>query len=321
MTADTRSRLARCAALIALVAAGHAQASLLCDGECPPPSGPPAPPSLPTLPAAVSVSGNFFAYPNSNVVEGQLNDNGWFTFGGGAYKPYHNEVLSFGDSGSGASLQVSLQPMAAVTSTATQSNNYGRSQSGAGLGYRVVLTASDQLAADHISSLLGSSGAIASIHGAYALTGSGYGYGSVRVQTGGVAGQNNPGLAPVSYVACGSYGTVLGGNCAGTFSQALNFVAGSSFAGGDPLSFISAVSLSTDAQAGVAGAFSTGYAGTMTAYLDPTVTLAPGIQGSLVLGAGNNVSNLSPVPEPAQALLLVAGLLALGGTVGRRRRT
>ena len=294
-----------------------------CDGQCPAPSPPPAP-SLPSLPNGTDIYGNFFTYPNGNVVQGQVANGVYWTFGGGPGTPYlPGQTLSYGNSGSGAQLQASLAPIASAFSSAVQSSAYGRSSAGMALSYRVLLVADDQAAADQISSLLSTSGALAWVSGSYQMTASGYGYGSVAASTG--ATGLSASLGGNTYTQCGAYGLVTAAGSAGcgtgSFSMPVNFVAGSSYLNGNPLSFVSAISLSTVAQAGIAGCCGGGYAGSFSAYIDPTITLASGIHASLILGDGGNVANTpSPVPEPQQWALWLGGLLLTVGVVRRRQR-
>ena len=294
-----------------------------CDGECPAPSPPPAP-TPPSMPHGTDIYGNFFADPNGSVVQGQVANGVYWTFGGGLGSPYlPGQTLSYGNSGSGVQLQASLAPIASAFSSAVQGSAVGRSDAGMGLSYRVLLVADDQAAADQISGLLSTSGAIAWVSGSYHMTASGYGYGSVAASTG--TNELASSLAGSFYTKCGSYGvaTAAGstGCGAGTFSMPVNFVSGSSYLGGNPLSFVSEISLSTEAQAGVAGCCGGGYAGSFSAYIDPTVTLASGIHASLILGDNGNVANtLSPVPEPQQWALLLGGLLMTVGAMRRRQR-
>ena len=102
-----------------------------------------------------------------------------------------------------------------------------------------------------------------------------------------------------------------------SFTLPLNFVSGSNFEGGDPLSFVSTINIQAEAQAGIAGCCGGGYAGHFSAFIDPMVTLANGINATLVLGNNGDVSNVTPgVPEPAAWALLLAG----AGLLGLRRR-
>ncbi len=142
-------------------------------------SGPPSPPGPSYLPAAVSISGSAFAYPSGNVVEGGINNGSVYTFGGGAGTPYTGGVVSWGNSGSLAQLQVTLTPDASAFAATTQSTA-GRSAAGSALGYRVLLVANDSAAAADIAARIGNGDALANVSGKWLLTGSGYGYSSVQ---------------------------------------------------------------------------------------------------------------------------------------------
>lgn len=295
------------------------------EGPYQPPN--PTPPSLPAVPGGVGISGTFRAYPDHNLVEGGIANGVSYTFGGGAGTPYSGQLLTLGNRESQVTLQAVLAPIASVLTTATQGNSYGRSAAGLTLGYRIELHADDQASADQISALVGSGGVLARISGMYQLSGDGYGYSSVAVSTGTDAAVP-VGAAPSEslYQTCGRYGVMTLANTAGCgsglFNLAVNFAPGSAFSNGDLLSFYSAVNLSVSSDAGTAGVGLNPVPGTSMAFIDPTITLANGIHATLVLGNGNNVSNLtSAVPEPAGWALLLTGLGGLAAMTRRRRGT
>ncbi len=284
-------------------------------------SGPPSQttPVLPSLPLAVSRTGSFFLFPSGNVLEGQIQQSIWWTFGGGAGDPYTGQLLSLGDASSNVQLQLLKAPLASAYASATQSTAYGRSQGASQLSYLVTLTASDAASAQTIEGLLGTSGAIASVSGMMRLTGRGYGYSTAAASTGQLDGLADD-LGATIYGNCGTYGEATPSGAAGcgtsAFTLPLNFVPGDHFSDGAPMSFYSVITLSTNTNAGTAGCCSGGYAGTASAFVDPRITLADGIHATLTLGAGD-IGNESPVPEPAQWCLLLAGL---GGVLLMRRR-
>lgn len=286
-------------------------------------SGPPSPPVVPALPQGQGVSGTFFLYPQGNVIQGGIGNGQVFTFGGGAGTPYiPGQTVSYGDATSHIGIQATLAPIASVTATASQDLIYGRSEAGIALDYTVTLHAANAGAAAHISDLLKTGGAIATVTGNYTLSATGYGYSSMGVRTG--TTELAPELHDLAYASCGSYGVVSSagtpGCASGSFSLAVNFVSASSYSNGNPLDFISAISLSGDAHAGTAGAdFAHAHPGSSLAFVDPTITLANGIQGTLTLGDGS-VSNLSPVPEPSSWALFALGLAVTGSAAARRRR-
>lgn len=281
--------------------------SSFCDSESGPcESGPPSPPYVPPMPAGVSYSGTFFAYPNGNVVQGGIANGVVYTFGGGAGSPYNGQLYTAGSANSSVvTLQAPIQPIASVTVTGAQTT-YGRADAGLSLGYRVILHADDAASAYQISQLLGTTGAIARVSGSFSLLANGYGYDSISVAAGDA-------LASSFYRSCGQYGVISDASTpgcgAGTFNLPVGFVSGNQYSDGNSLDFVGVIRLSASINVGTAGAGSfEPHPGTATAFIDPTITLAPGIHGTLILGDGGNVSNVTSVPEPESLALMLAGL-------------
>ncbi len=282
------------------------------EGGC----GGPSTPQAPALPAAYSYSANFFTYPDGHVVDGGINSGTgqFFTFGGGAGTPYNGQLITVGNASSGISLQTSLTPVASVTANATQTG-LGRTSVDNSLGYSVVLHASDAASADHISQLIASGSTIATISGSYTLATTGTGYSSVSVSSGnGVDSAINPIAASSRTIACGqSYGmsSPATGCGTGSFRLAVSFVSASAYDGGDALDFISVINLGAHGETGLPYADFLAHPGTAGAFIDPTITLASGVNGSLTVGGGS-VSNITPsVPEPQSWAMLLGGLAVL----------
>lgn len=321
------SILAAAVALALGVGTVHAEEggvpSSFCDSESGCEVGTPSPPPPPEMPQGVSYNGTFFTYPYGNVVQGGIANGQVYTFGGGAGSPYTGQLYTAGSVGSSAvTMQASLQPIASVTVTGAQVT-YGRADASLGLGYRIILRADDAASANQISQLLNTSGAIAHVSGSFNLAADGYGYSSVNVVTGSNLASLDPSLASSFYRSCGQYGVVssasTAGCGAGSFNLAVNFVSGSQFSDGNPQDFIGVIQLGGTVNVGTAAASITPYPGTATAFIDPMITLAPGIRAKLILGDGGNVSNVAAVPEPESWALLMAGLGVVA--VALRRRT
>ncbi|MGM9485382.1 PEP-CTERM sorting domain-containing protein [Roseateles sp. NT4] len=283
-------------------------------------SGPPSPPQQPQLPGGVSISGNSFAYPNGNVVQGGIANGQIYTFGGGLGTPYNGQLASWGDASSSlAQIQGLLTPDASIYASATQVTR-GRSEAGGALGYRVLLVASDQAAADDLNARIANGDFLASVNGRWNLTADGWAYSSASA----VTGASVPGLGASqmasAHQSCGSYGVeatpTTPGCGGGSFSLPIYFAPTAGMVGGDSLSFVSTISLYASANAGTAGATFTPYPGVASAFVDPTVTLANGVHGTLILGDNGNVAN--PIPEPASWALMLAGA---AGLLAWRRRT
>lgn len=277
-------------------------------------SGPPSPPGPVYLPEAVSISGSAFTYPNGNVVQGGINNGSVYTFGAGAGTPYTGDVVSWGNSGSLAQLQVMLTPDASAYASTTQSTA-GRSAAGSVLGYRVLLVANDSKAAADIANRIDNGDALANVSGHWLLGATGYGYSSVQA----VTSASLPGAIQTSaYQKCGGYGLVADpstpGCGGGGFSLAMHFISTADMVGGNPLSFVSSVALYANADAGIASSLLT-YPGSATAFIDPTITLVSGLNAHLVVGDNGNVAN--PVPEPSTWALMMGGM---AGLLAWRRR-
>lgn len=339
--------IARCTIAASLTLFAGLAAALTTDGDgtvCDPevsecvPTTPPGPPPQPTLPTAVSGYGLWrLVSPIADNIEGGLNGiHQTYIFGGGPGSYYNGGLVTQSD-GPAASLsfQVQTSPIAAVSLSATGNALGGAFDTGhasvsMSLSYRVVLRADDAAAAQAIENLLATSGSVATLDGSYSLAGHDYGYGSVAASTG--TRELGAGLARNFNEACGGYGvqtTIATAGCgSGRFHLDVNFVDGGTYRDGNSLDFVSLVGLSADVQTGYNDYDGSIDPGFMTAFIDPTITLANGIRGQLILGDNGNVSNaggVSPVPEPSQAALLLAGmglwsLWGLSGVSGLLRR-
>ena len=323
------SILATTAVLLTLGAsAAHAEEGAppasFCESESGCEVGPPSPPYVPQMPQGVSYTGLFFTYPTGNVLEGGINNGQTYTFGGGAGTPYTNQVYTAGSSNSSQiTMQATLKPIAAVTVTGTQVT-YGRADADLGLAYRVILRADDAASANQISQLLGTSGAIAHVSGGFNLAADGYGYGGVNVLTGSGLATLDPSLVGVFHQSCGQYGltsTATTAGCGGgSFYLPVNFVSGSQFSDGNPQDFIGIIQLGAAVNVGTAGGGSfDAHPGTASAFIDPTITLAPGIRATLILGNGGNVSNVTSVPEPESWAMLLGGMGVVAFALRRPR--
>ncbi len=331
-------RVAVCAAIgLAAVSATGARASSFCDpelGECPPDPGPLPPPTLPLLPTkGVSVSGSFHIQRGTvrdyQLVEGGIRDDQYFTFGGGPYRPIGGDnTLTFTGSSTSIALAQTVSPLAAISVVASATpardpvfSDIGLvARGGLLLTYLVVLHANNQAAANSLTSLLSTSGGIASISGDYSVGGTYSFWSSVSASTG--VNELDASLGGSFYKACSliGYGGTAGDCGSGSYVLPLNFVSGSAYANGSGLDFISAISLSADANAGPVNLGY--YIGTAFAYIDPVINFANGIdpsQFSLSVGTPPNAV-MAAVPEPANWAMMIAGF-GLVGAVSRRRRT
>ena len=300
--------------ITALVSTTLATAALAEEG------GPPSPPSQSSLPAGVSVSGSTFAFPNGQAVEGQMNLTETYTFGVGFGPANTGQLVTWGNADSMASLQNKLSPDPSVFAGVSQTT-YGRSSASIGMGYRVLLTATDAAAADAIQAMINNGDALATVNGQWRTTADGYGYSSVSAATGFDVPDLDNAMQESAGQVCGAYGLVTAPGTAGcgdgSFSLGIHFVSTADMIGGNALSFVSSIWLFASANAGTAGAIFTPYPGTASAFVDPTVTLASGVNATLVLGDNGNVAN--PVPEPASWALMLAGTAGL--LAWRRRAT
>lgn len=282
-------------------------------------SGPPSPPQQPSRPAGVSMNGSTFAFPNGNAVEGRMNLTQTYTFGVGFGAPNTGQLVSWGNSDSMASLQSQITPDPNVYAGVNQVS-YGRASASMALGYRVLLTASDAAAAGALQAMVDNGDALATVTGQWWTAANGYGYSSVAARTGFDVPNLPNSQQDSAGMSCGSYGVITDASTPGcgsdSFSLSLHFVSTAGMTGGSPLSFVSTVWLFANADAGTAGATFTPYPGTASAFVDPTVTLNPGVSATLVLGDNGNVAN--PVPEPASWALMLAGT---AGLLAWRRRT
>jgi hypothetical protein len=191
--------------------------------------------------------------------------------------------------------------------------------------YVVDIHANNQQAANSLSALLGTSGAIANISGAWSLTADGFSWGSVSASTG--VNELAAGLGSSFSKACslGNYGGTPDDCHAGTYGLDLNFVSASVYQNGNPLDFISMITLSAAANAGPAGLGY--YTGTMTAMIDPQINFNINLGDySVTTGAYNpnilidpNAGGTGGVPEPAAWALMLLGFGGLGAVLRRRR--
>jgi hypothetical protein len=277
----------------------------------------PATLTLPSLPVGVELGGSSYVSPFGPQVQGGISNGEVWTFGGGAGTPYTGQVASWGRADrSLAQMQVLLQPAASVWASATQVTS-GGAEAVAGLAYRVLLVADDAAAADAMALRIASGDALATVSGNWQLAAQGWAYSSVLAVTGSGVPGLDASLVAASTFSCGARGeaTLPGApGCGdGSFSLPVHFVSTLGMAGGSALSFVSTITLYSTADAGGSGA---NFVGTASAFIDPTVTVAAGLHGAVILGEGGNVAN--SVPEPASWALLLAG--AAGLVAWRRPR-
>ncbi len=334
-----KGRSIRVAALamvsLAACSATGARALAYCDpetSECPPPGPPPGPPPLPSLPTqGITTSGQYRialgTIRNSAIQEGYYQNGQTTFFGGGGFHPVGgNGSLTVTGISTSITLAPVLNPLASVSAIASANpaqdpvfTDFGLiSRGGILASYLVVLHANNQSAANSLSSLLTTSGAIASISGAYDVGGTDNFWASVAASTG--MNELAPALGGSFSKACSpiGYGGTPEGCGTGTYVLPLNFVNGSAYANGSPLDFISRITLSADANAGPVNLGY--YIGTAHAFIDPAITFAAGInqsQFSLNLGMAPNPVQ-GAVPEPASWAMMIAGFGLVGATMRRR---
>jgi hypothetical protein len=318
--------------VLAMAAAAPAAAQLSGPpgGDCedsPDGCGNPGPPPPPSLPGSVGYGGEYKAYIDSNYdsVQGYVVGDQTVRFGGGPLHPIGGDgTVRDGFSASSVTLRGTFPNSAdgATVATSTSADVSYASEANAALSYLVELHASNAAAFAALTPLLGTSGAIASISGSYALAATGQAYALAYANTG-IYLPLDPSLDRTFGSTCdfsGYYSSTGAGCGAGSYTIDLNFVAGATFTDGDPLSIYGSIYLSADTHAGRTGV--AGDAGQSSAFIDPTITLNPLFNSPLyTLNIGNAVVPVPPgaVPEPAAWALLLAGFGVVGGVARRSR--
>jgi hypothetical protein len=328
-------------AVVALIAFPALAEGSFCDSEeseCP--SGPPQPPPQPQLPGNVSANGNYFValgtIQNQQYQQGTYVNGHYFYSGSGPTPlpiPGDGRTLTIGTTNNYISMAPTLSPLGAVSVNAValtpQDPNFPGfdivARGSLSLSYLVDLHANSQAAADALTSLLTTSGAIAHIDGDYSLTATGASWGSVAAFTG--TNELGAGLGGVFSSACSliNYSGTPSGCASGSYDLALNFVNGSTYSDSTSWDFISMITLSASANAGPPDL---GYMpGTLSAYIDPMITFGPdidisqytlsvgGVDSPLISGAG-----AGGVPEPAAWAMMLVGFGGLGAVLRRRRQ-
>lgn len=275
---------------------------------------PPSPPPKPDLPAPISTTGYSWVNLNGFQPDEQHINNGHSQI------VYDAATRTYGNSATGTTLTTTKAPLATATAD-SHSQGQGEGVEGAiGLGYTVVLHATNQAAADALSALIAGNGSIASVRGNYTTAQSGAGLSTVHAITSGNSGH----ATNVFASGCSDSGLACG---SGSFTLALGFQSATNFLGGDPLDFIGGILLESDAFAGrthYTDRFGTA-AGTAYAFIDPLITLNAGlgVNYSLSIGGGQ-VANATPgaaaVPEPAAWTLMIGGFGFAGTALRRQRR-
>jgi hypothetical protein len=324
-------------AIVTLMASSAvASESGFCDSEeevC----GPPPPPPQPTLPGAGGVSGNFQVstgtIQNSHQLQGSYSNGTYVINGGGAaHNANPDGSVTLGQPANYLTLAPSMTPTPTLTVTAVAQTpqdpvftDFGLIARGGLLqSYVVDIHANNQQAANALSALLGTSGAVATVSGAWSLTADGFSWGSVSASTG--VNELDPSLGGSFGESCSlvNYGGSPSGCGAGTYALDLNFVSASVYQNGNPLDFISMITLQASANAGPAGLGY--YTGTMTAMIDPQINFNINLSDySVTTGAYNPNILIDPnagtggVPEPAAWALMLVGFGGLGAVLRRRR--
>jgi hypothetical protein len=189
--------------------------------------------------------------------------------------------------------------------------------------YIVDIHANSQQAANALTALLGTSGAIANISGAWSLTATGSSWGSVGASTG--VNELDSSLGGSFYSSCSliPYGGTPEGCGSGTYTAPLNFVSASLYQNGNPLDFISMITLQASANAGPVNLGY--YTGTLVAMIDPTINFNLDMSDYNVNVGSYDPNVLLPppgvggVPEPAAWALMLVGFGGLGAALRRRR--
>lgn len=271
-------------------------------------------PLNPPIPVTQAYGGNF----HYGMVDGFVSD---------TYKtqtsiidppvPIGPNGATFGNASAGGTLRTQLQPIASTAVAAYADGSVaGYVEMFDQFLYRVEFYPLPGDAYATMAALSATGQAVGTIHASYSLSASGAGSSSAYLNTGGaLAG----GVSVTLGSSCDT-GPNAGGCGAASIDVPLVVRSGDHFRdAGDPHVFYGVVSMYVDAK------IDANLAGGAMAFLDPSFHFAPSLAPyaasiPLILGANNDVSNLSPggVPEPASWALLVAGF-GLVGTFSRRR--
>jgi hypothetical protein len=335
----TKMRLFASLAGVAIVTLMASSAVASENGFCDPEEqdcGPHGPPPQPTLPGVGGVSGEFHVSTgtirNGANVEGTYNNGQYVIFGGGAaHNANPDGSLTLGEANNTITLAPSSTPTPTLNVSAVALTGqdpvfqdfalYARG--GLFQSYVVDIHANSQQAADALTALLGASGAIANISGAWSLTATGSSWGSVGASTG--VNELDSSLGGSFYSSCSliPYGGTPEGCGSGTYTAPLNFVSASLYQNGNPLDFISMITLQASANAGPVNLGY--YTGTLVAMIDPTINFNLDMSDYNVNVGSYDPNVLLPppgvggVPEPAAWALMLVGFGGLGAALRRRR--
>jgi hypothetical protein len=293
--------------------------------------GNPSPPTLDSLSyPPITQAGLFFAYPSNGrdgqVVQGSSYYNTrageWYISrnGGGVGDPLGSDVHTYGNDNSFASIQSFFSPTPTASVVAHQDVYSGRTYATMSLVYLVTLSTPDAATAAAVQRVL-DQGPLATVHGEYKLTASGYANSSASAASGfGPDGDDSYGTAS----QCNDSDR-LGGCGDRSFDINLGFRPGTDFTDGQPTDFYAEIYLTADADAGLGG--TTPFFGDASAFIDPTINLSSKLNGlSLTLSQGSYGPHglytpppASAAPEPASWALMLGGFGLVGGALRRRK--